>query len=54
MMILKVAFLFLATIYGVSIVGRMVHKDPIHTPQILVFATGFVGFLTIQFNLLEI
>lgn len=52
MMIVKVALLFLATAYGVSIIGRMAHKEAIYTEQILLFTTGFVGFVTLQFNLL--
>ena len=54
MTVLKVVFLFLATIYGVAIIGRMVYKDGIPTEQVLLFALGFVGFVTLQYNLLEL
>lgn len=52
MTLLKILFLFLATIYLVTIIGRLVHKQPIYGTQIVLFATGFVGFITLQFNLL--
>lgn len=52
MAILKILFLFLAVIYLVTIVGRLVHKDVIYGTQIVLFAVGFVGFITLQFNLI--
>jgi len=52
MEILKILFLFLATIYLVSIAVKLVHKESVYGVQIVFFAIGFVGFITLQFDLL--
>lgn len=52
MTILKILFLFLATVYLVTIVGRLIHKQGIYGTQVVLFAVGFVGFIAIQFNLI--
>ena len=49
MTILKILFLFLATIYLVSIAVKLAHKEVVDGVQIVLFAIGFVGFVTVQY-----
>jgi len=53
-MILKVLLLFVAVIHGVSIVVKTAYQEPILSIHILLFTIGTVGFLTLQYNLLEV
>ena len=50
--IFKVLFLFMAFLFGLSIVIRAIYKNDISNGSVLYAAIGIVGFLVIQFELL--
>lgn len=52
MIILKIIFLFLAVLYGITVAIRTYYKQTIESSHLLLLSIGIVGFVVLQFNLL--
>lgn len=50
--ILKILFLFLAVLYGISLVGKLIYKEVVSAAHMYLTAIGIVGFVTLQFGLI--
>jgi hypothetical protein len=50
--VFKIFFLFIAVLFGLSIVIRSIYKNDISNGSVLYAAIGIVGFVVLHFDLL--